>query len=246
MYGLPRQSLHDVEATVRKAASLSPDRVSVFGYAHVPWFKKHQRVIDQADLPGTAERFEQAEAAAGALQARGYARVGFDHFALAGDPLAKAAAQGALRRNFQGYTTDPADLLIGLGASSIGSLPQGFVQNEPHLGKYEAAIAQNRLPVVRGIAVDEDDRLRAEVIERLMCEMKADLGSICAAHGFAPDTLDTAFADLAPLVSDGLVTRQDRTIAVTEKGRALVRNVAACFDTYLAAKRHGSKHSRAV
>ncbi len=224
MYGLPGQSVDHVVRSAAAMAALKPDRFAVFGYAHVPWFKKHQRAIDESRLPRGAQRLEQAEAVAVALSDAGYRAIGLDHFARPDDPLALAQARGELRRNFQGYTVDPATVLIGLGASSIGSMRQGFIQNEPHLGRYEAAIGEGRLPVVRGLALSDDDRLRSAVIERLMCNLEVDLGS------FGQGMLSDALSLLTPLRDDDLVEIDGSTVRVTPAGRPYVRNVAACFD----------------
>ncbi|MCW5730879.1 MAG: oxygen-independent coproporphyrinogen III oxidase [Alphaproteobacteria bacterium] len=245
MYGLPRQSVESVRRSAELAASLGPRRIAVFGYAHVPWFKKHQRMLDEASLPGTAARLAQARAIAGALARHGYVAIGLDHFALPGDALAQAAKAGRLRRNFQGYSTDRARVTLGLGASSIGSLPQGFVQNAPHLALYAERIREGRLPVQRGFALAPEDRLRAEVIERLMCDFAVDLPALCLAHGFAADALDGALAPLAELATDGLVHLDGGTISVPPEARHFVRMVAACFDSYLAPE-GTRRHSRAV
>ncbi|MCW5750358.1 MAG: oxygen-independent coproporphyrinogen III oxidase [Alphaproteobacteria bacterium] len=245
MYGLPRQSVESVRRSAELAASLGPGRVAVFGYAHVPWFKKHQRMLDEASLPGTAARLAQAQAIAGALARQGYVAIGLDHFALPGDALAEAAETGTLRRNFQGYSTDRARVTLGLGASSIGSLPQGFVQNAPHLALYAERIREGRFPVQRGFALAPEDRLRAEVIERLMCDFAVDLPSLCRAHGFADDALDGAQAPLAELAADGLVHLDGGTISVPSEARHFVRMAAACFDSYLAPE-GTRRHSRAV
>ncbi len=146
-------------------------RIALFGYAHVPWMKRHQSMIPTADLPDVLERYAQAETAAELLEQAGYQRAGIDHFALPEDSLAIAAREGRLQRNFQGYTVDPADALLGLGASSIGKLPQGYVQNEPAIAKYQRATHEHGLATVRGIAFNQDDMIRAEVIERLMCDL---------------------------------------------------------------------------
>src|SRR5262249_22135102 len=153
MYGLPRQTVRDVQESAWTAATLQARRIALFGYAHVPWLKPHQRLIDTAALPGAAGRLEQAEAARTMLLALGYQAVGFDHFALPDDDLAIAARTGKLHRNFQGYTTDGADALIGLGASAIGRLPQGFVQNAPAIGTYSAAIDAGRHATAKGVAL---------------------------------------------------------------------------------------------
>jgi oxygen-independent coproporphyrinogen-3 oxidase len=239
MYGLPYQTLADLDATIAQAVTLRPSRIALFGYAHVPWFKTHQRLIDTEALPGASERLAQAEAARAALIARGYVPIGFDHFALPEDSMAQAAASGSLRRNFQGYTTDGADALLGLGASAIGRLPQGYAQNAPDVRGYARAIEAGTFATVKGIAFTDDDRLRARIIERLMCDFTVDLDALAPG-----ETFSDAFAALAPLAEDQLVTLQGRRINVTEDGRPFVRLVASAFDAYLG--RGAARHSRAV
>ncbi|MEQ8740154.1 MAG: oxygen-independent coproporphyrinogen III oxidase, partial [Hoeflea sp.] len=167
LYGLPHQTRASVDDTIGKVISLNPDRIALFGYAHVPWMKTHQKMIDETALPDVTERFAQMNRASSLLTAAGYTAIGFDHFALPADSLAIAAASGEMRRNFQGYTSDTADALIGLGASSIGQLPQGYIQNQPSTGEYQRQVNLGRLPVVRGFELSEEDRLRARVIELL-------------------------------------------------------------------------------
>jgi oxygen-independent coproporphyrinogen III oxidase len=244
MYGLPYQSTPTVLATVDRAVGLAPDRVALFGYAHVPWMKKHQLLIPEEALPGAAERFEQAEAAAARLLEHGYVRVGLDHFALPDDPMAKSLAAGRLRRNFQGYTTDECPVLLGFGVSAIGSLPQGYVQNTGDFTRYRAAIEAGNLPTARGFALTPEDRLRREVIERLMCNLEVDLAAVARRHGRRPSTFAGALPALAELQKDGIVVRNDWHLAVTEEGRPLVRAVCAAFDTYL--QRSAGRHSAAV
>ena len=240
MYGLPTQTVRDVVHSAQLAAALGAQRLALFGYAHVPWFKSHQRLIDEAALPGLAERLQQADAAAETLCRVGYETVGLDHFALPDDELAIAARTGTLRRNFQGYTVDEADALIGLGASAIGRLPQGFVQNAPDLGGYSRTVAGGRFPIVKGLALSDEDRLRAHLIERLMCDLALDLNAVEGGVGrFASE-----LAALAPLADEGLLTIDNGRIAVTARGRAYVRIAAAVFDSYLAASQ--KKHSIAV
>jgi oxygen-independent coproporphyrinogen-3 oxidase len=239
MYGLPRQTTKDIRRNIALAVSLNPHRIALFGYAHVPWFRTQQRLIAAATLPGPASRLEQMEAAREALVAFGYEAVGLDHFALPDDDLAIAARTGGLRRNFQGYTTDDAAALIGFGASAIGRLPQGFVQNAPDTGGYARAVAADRLAAARGIALSPDDRLRGQIIERLMCDLKVDLADILRQHG-----ADESFADereaLQPLVARGIARVAGDIVAVTTAGRPFVRLVAAVFDSYLRAtvRRH--------
>ena len=221
IYGLPFQSVQSCLDTVEQALKLQPDRFAVFGYAHVPSFKPHQRRIDEASLPEPAERNEQSYAIARTLTARGYRRIGLDHFALPGDSLARAAEDGILHRNFQGYTTDPCPTLIGLGVSAIGRLPQGFVQNASRIADYERRIASGALATVRGYALTVDDRRRASIIEELMCDYRADVSGI--------------EAPLEQLESEGLIRRQGDLIEIVEDARPLVRAVAAAFDAKLAA-----------
>jgi oxygen-independent coproporphyrinogen III oxidase len=160
MYGLARQTVGDVIRSAELAASLKPARLALFGYAHVPWFKPHQRLIEEAAL-SAGERIAQMQAAAERLEECGYVAIGLDHFALPGDDLWRAARTGRLHRNFQGYTTDPADALIGLGASSIGRLPQGYVQNAPEIRAYARAVEGGQFATARGFELLGEDRLRA-------------------------------------------------------------------------------------
>ena len=239
MYGLPLQTIRDVRRNVEIAASLDPQRIAIFGYAHVPWFKAHQRLIDDATLPGAAERIQQAAIAAETLASFGYQAVGLDHFALPGDELSVAAREGRLHRNFQGYTTDDADALIGIGASSIGRLPQGYVQNAPDMGHYTRSIDAGTFATVKGLALSDDDRLRASIIERLMCDLALDLNDFGGVARFAPE-----LATLAPLAAQGLLTIKGATITITEVGRPYIRIPAAAFDSYLTAS--AKRHSVAV
>jgi oxygen-independent coproporphyrinogen-3 oxidase len=239
MFGLPRQTVGDVIRSAELAASLAPSRLALFGYAHVPWFKPHQKLIDEATLPGAAERMAQMHAAAETLEECGYVQIGLDHFASLREGMQGAARTGRLRRNFQGYTTDEADALIGLGASSIGRLPQGYVQNAPDVGSYARASDAGQFAIAKGLALSDDDRLRARVIERLMCDLVVDLDAQAGAADFSAE-LDA----LDALSESGIVRRDGRQIIITESGRPFVRLVAAVFDAYLP-KNH-KRHSVAV
>jgi len=235
MYGLPYQTTEGVRETIAQVMRLEPERIALFGYAHVPWMKAHQKLIDEAALPDAAERVRQFEAATAALLAAGYAPVGMDHFALPETPLGRASAAGRLNRNFQGYTTDRADALLGFGASAIGMLPQGYVQNTPDVRAWEHAVESGDLPVCRGIAVSDDDRLRRAVIERVMCDMAADLDAIAQANGDPGHDWTPEMTALRQLEKDGLVDLDGATLRVRPEGRQLVRVVAAVFDRYLKA-----------
>lgn len=247
MYGLPRQTVADVVRSAELSASLKPQRLALFGYAHVPWFRPHQRLIDEASLPGAAERLAQMKAAADTLVANGYVAIGLDHFAQPSDALSVAQRAGQLHRNFQGYTTDTADALIGLGASAIGHLPQGYAQNAPDVGGYARAIDAGRFAIVKGLALSPDDRLRASVIERLMCDLAVDLDAVLRAAPADVRPADDFAAELdalGNLADAGMVEIERRRVRVTEQGRPFVRLVAAAFDTYLQQNR--SRHSVAV
>ncbi|MBV5266760.1 oxygen-independent coproporphyrinogen III oxidase [Pinisolibacter aquiterrae] len=244
MYGLPHQTAATIRRTIELAHGFSPSRIALFGYAHVPWFKKHQRLIDEAALPGATERIALERTARAALADYGYEPIGLDHFALPHDDMAIAAKAGDLHRNFQGYTTDTCDTLIGFGASSIGQTAFGFVQNDPDIGRWRRAIEKGNLPIAKGKAVDDDDRLRAAIIERIMCDYAVDLDAVCAAHGVTTDAVADAFERLEEPARDGLVAIDGHRLTVSEAGKPLVRIVAAAFDVYLA--RAAARHSVAV
>lgn len=244
MYGLPHQTPETIIATVDQAASLDPERIALFGYAHVPWMKKHQRLIDESALPDDQARFELATVAVERLQSRGYEWIGLDHFARPDDPLTRAARSGRLRRNFQGYTTDATEVLLGLGPSAIGTLPQGYVQNATEPGAWADAIRAGRLATVKGIAINADDRLRRAVIERLMCDLAVDLDRVARGFGATASTFAAEKSALAPFVRDGLVELDGDHVRLTAIGRPLMRSVAAVFDRHLAAS--AARHSRAV
>ncbi|WGM38338.1 oxygen-independent coproporphyrinogen III oxidase [Caulobacter sp. NIBR1757] len=244
MYGLPRQTTADVLNTLRQVLTLRPERLALFGYAHVPWMKSHQQLIEDAALPGPVERLDQSEAAADFLASEGYVRIGLDHYALPSDEMAIAQAAGRLHRNFQGYTTDAAGTLIGIGASSIGRLPQGFVQNQTAELSWRKALEAGDLPIARGVALTPDDHFRGEIIERLMCDLTVDLAAICARHGRQTGDLAGAVASLAPLAAEGLVRMTPTGLTVTQAGRPVLRSVCAAFDSYLDPS--AQRHSKAI
>ncbi len=235
MYGLPGQKRDDVIETTMFAATQDVDRVAVFGYAHVPWMKKHQKSISESELPSSEERFRQAEAAATTLERAGYIPIGFDHFAAPGDSLVAADRQGRLRRNFQGYTDDDATALLGFGASAISSLPNLIYQNTPDTLSYRTSQAAGESAVARGIALTPEDQRIGRLIERLLCDFEADLSA---------DLRIAACSRLARLQAAGLVEFHRNHLTVTARGRPYVRTVAACFDPELALKT--DRHSLAV
>lgn len=239
MYGLPLQTVDDLLHSVRLSAALRPNRIALFGYAHVPWFKRRQRVINEASLPTAEARFEQAEAARAALTALGYVPVGIDHYALPDDPLARAAHQGSMRRNFQGYVAAIPDAIIGLGPSAISSFRQGYVQNQTGIGAWRRAIETGQLAVARGHAHSDEDTRRASIIEQLMCAFEVDLAAHGGRRAFARE-----LEMLMPLAADGLVHIDGDRVVIPESMRAFSRLVAQAFDTYGA---HAAMHhSRAI
>lgn len=235
MYGLPHQTRDCVLATVDHALALKPDRIALFGYAHVPKMKRHQRLIPEAALPDAAARLAQSEAAADRLVEAGYRRIGFDHFARPGDPMANAADGRDLHRNFQGYSTDASETLLGFGASAIGTVRQGYMQNAADVGVWRDRVRRGELPTARGIALTQDDRRRRDVINDLMCHLSAT---------FSAEEFEAERRMLAPFVADGLIALKENGVSVTERGRPLVRNVAAVFDAYL--DDTGMRHAQAI
>lgn len=232
-YGLPEQTQETFARTVDEVIGLRPDRVALFGYAHVPWLKPKQKLILASTLPGVDLRLRLVADAHALLTAAGYEPIGFDHFALPGDPLARAARAGRLHRNFQGYTTTATDALVGLGLSAISDLPEGYAQNTRGLGDYLAALDAGQLPTERGAVRSADDRLRGDLIRRIMCTFRVDRTEIEGCYGidFA-ETFAPELEALQRLEGEGLVTMSDTVIALTDLGRLFVRNVAVVFDAY--------------
>ncbi|WP_102961342.1 oxygen-independent coproporphyrinogen III oxidase [Mangrovicella endophytica] len=244
VYGLPHQTQERLLATVAQALALQPDRLAVFGYAHVPQMKKHMEMIDTAWLAGPLERFDMARAAAGRIVEAGYTTIGFDHFAKPEDTLAKARRENRLRRNFQGYTDDAADAIVGLGASAIGSLPDGHIQNVVATADYMRIVDAGELPIARGIELKADDRLRGYVIERLTCDFAVSVDDLRSRFGAAADPILFEFALAAENDRDDLATFDGTRFAVTARGQPFVRSIAAGFDAYLAGGT--ARHSMAV
>jgi oxygen-independent coproporphyrinogen III oxidase len=229
VYGLPHQTRDSVEQTVAKVLELSPNRIAAFGYAHLPSRLSHQRLIDETALPGVVERFAQANRLGHILTAAGYVRVGLDHYARPDDPL----ASGPVNRNFQGYTTDGADALIGLGASAIGRLPEGYVQNCIPVAGYARQIGEGKLATAKGVRLNEGDRMRALVIERLMCDLAFPADELNRRFGPAAAPILAEAQALIEADQDRLIEREGDAFRITERGRPFARAIAACFDSYL-------------
>lgn len=226
MYGLPHQSEADLEDSLEMTRKLGADRVAVFGYAHVPHLVPRQTMIPEAGLPGPRARFAMAAQAHDMLVAGGYDPVGFDHFALPHDPMARAARQGRLRRNFQGFTDDQAEVLIGLGASAVSGFAGLLAQNEKHTGRYRQLSGEGRLSARHGIVRSPEDRRRGAVIEALLCRGEA------AVEG---DLLAEASERLAPFLAAGLAALEGERLAIRHGGLPYARVIASLFDSYRAA-----------
>lgn len=244
LYGLPLQTEKRLAATLDKVVDLEPDRIALFGYAHMPWLKKHQTMIRDEDLPDQGERFGQARLAEAALVAAGYAAIGIDHFALPHDTLAEAARTGTLHRNFQGYTTDACETLIGLGASSIGRFRDGYVQNIVPTASYRAAVDAGRLPVGRGYRLSDDDRIRAHLIERLMCDFAVSFADLKARFGAAAAPYIAEARLIAASDADGLCRLDADRFVIPYEARSFTRIVAARFDAHL--QTSAFRYSKAV
>lgn len=223
MYGLPGQDIAALETTLNHTSSMGADRIALFGYAHVPDLIPRQRRIDTALLPSMEERFRQAEFGNQFLTGRGYAPVGFDHFAVPSDPLATAARDGRLRRNFQGFTDDPSEILIGLGASAISRFPGVLIQNEKNAGRYRMLALAGRLSAGRGITRGLEDRARGRIIEALLCGREADAGGVGA--GAMRERLQ-------PFEQCGLLNWKDNRLALSPDALPYARTIASAFDSW--------------
>ena len=244
LYGLPHQTRESVSSTVEQALTLEPDRIALFGYAHVPWFKKHQTMIDEAWLPGPMERFAQSQLAARVIVDKGYETIGLDHFAMPGDALAVASRSGTLHRNFQGYTEDRCETLIGLGPSSISQFRQGYAQNMPSTAEYGRMVTGGGLAAIRGIALSDDDRVRGWIIERLMCDFAFSAIDLVERFGERGQRLLLEASSMALKGPDRLLELDGDCFVVPAENRPFVRSIAAKFDKYLETGK--SRHSAAV
>lgn len=230
MYGLPLQSPPSVAQTAMQALSLRPDRIALFSYAHVPQAKKHQRVLEQYILPGPYAALAMEDAARAVLREAGMVEIGMDHFARPTDSLAKALESGKLHRNFQGYTDDQSPHMLGVGASSIGRMAQGYFQNERNVAAYQERVRSEGFSVARGLRLKGEDSLRGAIIESLLCTMKVNLESLCRSHNYSLSILGVALERLKPFEAAGLVKREGYTLTLTTPHRMAVRVVASLFD----------------
>ena len=247
IYGLPRQTAESFARTVTQIAALRPDRIALYAYAHLPERFKPQRRIVADELPNGAARVAMLGGAVAGFLAHGYDYIGMDHFALPDDALAVAKREGRLQRNFQGYSTQPDCDLVALGVSAIGRLGATYQQNAKTLPEYYAALAQGRLPVVRGLRLSDDDLLRRDVIMALMCQGRVEFDEIAREHDIDfRERFAGELGQLAALVAAGLVDLHADAIEVTASGWFVVRAVAMVFDRYLHADPARNRFSRIV
>lgn len=247
IYGLPRQNRASFRRTLELVLAVRPDRLAVYSYAHMPTLFKGQKQIAEAELPSAAEKLGLLADAIEVLGDAGYVHIGMDHFALPDDELARAQRRGGLHRNFMGYTTHADCDLIGFGVSAISHIADCFSQNPRDLPSYLAAMQAGRWPTWRGLRLDEDDLIRADLIQRIMCQGHVDIDAFERRHGldFRAYFAD-ALARLEPLHADGLVTVDATSLRVSPKGRLLLRHVAMCFDRYLTQGETNARFSKAI
>ena len=234
IYGLPKQTPEGFGRTLDTVIGMRPDRIALYGYAHLPTLFKAQRRIEAADLPDAESRLQLLWQAIQTLTASGYEYIGMDHFALPGDALSIARAQGRLHRNFMGYTTHAESDLLGLGVSAISHIGDTFSQNARDIGAWESMLDAGHLPVARGVRLDDDDLLRADIIQSIMCQGEVRIDVIARCHHIDfPHYFADALQRLTPLEADGLVKTDPQRVSVTPRGRLLLRRIAMCFDRYL-------------
>ena len=247
IYGLPRQTIAGFGTTLDTVIAARPDRLAIYGYAHLPKMFVAQRRIATESLPPPEGKLELLMLAIDKLTAAGYVYIGMDHFALPDDELAIAREAGTVHRNFMGYTTHADTDLVGLGVSAISHVGPTYSQNPRELDAWQAAIADGCLPVCRGMRMSRDDVVRADVIQRLMCEGNVDMRDVEQRHRIAFDSyFRTALAALRPMAEDGLVEFSPGRITVASQGRLLLRNIAMCFDAYLDRQAVPVQFSRAI
>jgi oxygen-independent coproporphyrinogen-3 oxidase len=246
IYGLPMQTPESFAATLEEVLELKPDRFAIFNYAHVPWMRPAQKLLERAGLPDAQTKLELLQLCIERLTAAGYVYIGMDHFALPGDELVRAQRDQSLQRNFQGYSTRAGVEICGFGVSSISQGAVGFRQNVKDMETYRARLSRGLLPVEKGYELTGEDRLRGDVIMRLMCDLALDYGAMSAKWGIDFQShFAEALAQLKEPAEDGLLVWTDRGFAVTERGRLFIRNLAMCFDAYLEPAQSG-RYSRTV
>lgn len=247
IYGLPRQNSAGFRRTLDTVVAARPDRIALYSYAHLPELFRAQQRIKESDLLPPEKKLGLLQLAIEKLAEAGYRYIGMDHFALPGDELSRAQDSGSLQRNFMGYTTHAETDLVGLGVSAISRIGASHAQNARDLPGYFEALDQGRVPVVRGLRLDPDDLLRADLIQRLMCQGEIDIDALERRYGIDFRLyFDEALAELSALEADGLVNVGTDCIRATDRGRLLLRIIAMCFDRYLRHPALSARYSRTV
>jgi oxygen-independent coproporphyrinogen-3 oxidase len=247
IYGLPLQTPSTFAATLDRVIEMRPDRLAVYGYAHMPQMFKAQRQIRSSELPNAAGRLALLQLAVHKLTSAGYTYIGMDHFALPSDPLALARQDGTLHRSFQGYTTHASRDLVSLGVSSIGQVGNLYIQNQKTLDRYGEALGRGELPTHRGVTMSDEDVLRKDVIQQIMCHGSVDIASLERRYAIRFDAYFAAEKErLRDLAADGLIEFDDARINLTPRGRLLMRNVAMAFDAYVRAGAARAPLSRVI
>jgi oxygen-independent coproporphyrinogen III oxidase len=247
MYGLPFQTVAEFEKSVDAMIDISPDRIALFNYAHVPWMKKHMALIKEEDLPTPEVKLEIFKMSVEKLTSAGYEFIGMDHFAKPGDDLAKAFHEKRLYRNFQGYSTNAGTDLYAMGITSISQFGNVYAQNFKTEKEYSEALEDGIIPVMKGYTMNQDDIIRKEVIMKIMCDFELDFATIENKFNINfEEYFSYGLNDFDELISDGLVEIKDRKIQVAEMGRLLIRNIAMKFDGFLERKEDTGKYSRTV
>ncbi|MDH3646053.1 MAG: oxygen-independent coproporphyrinogen III oxidase [Gammaproteobacteria bacterium] len=247
IYGLPHQSVKSFDQTLDKVIDMQPNRLAIYNYAHLPERFKGQRMIRDEDIPQPKEKLDILHHTIDKLTGAGYVYIGMDHFALPDDELVSAQQNHSLQRNFQGYSTHANCDLIGLGVSAIGNIGGSYVQNSLSTIEYEEQISQGNIPVKRGLSLDDDDKLRARVIQKLMCYDAMTFAEIEREFSIVfSDYFEPELAKLQPLADDGLIVVDDKAIHITSKGRLLLRSIGMVFDRYLPTSQDNTRYSRAI
>lgn len=234
--GLPEQTLATVSQTLDRVLALQPSRVAVFPYAHVPWMKKHQKLLEKHELPKTALRYDMAEFTQARLKESGYEAIGIDHFALPDDPLALAFKNGNMRRNFQGYTDDPARTILGFGLSSISQFEDTYTQDTTDAPLYRKTVENGEMPIARVLTLTQDDQTRRRLIEELMCNFSINFEDY--------KSVPVPRSALTLLEKDGLIEIHGSQLRVRHSGKTFVRIIASLFDPYF--KIESNRHAKAI
>jgi oxygen-independent coproporphyrinogen-3 oxidase len=235
IYGLPKQTVKTFTDTLEKITTLKPDRISIFGYAHIPWMKKRQKLIKDKPLDNE-DRLKFYRLASNYLLKNGYVPFGIDHYAVKSSSIIQNLKNRKLQRNFQGYTEDDAEVLIGVGASSISSLPDGYVQNIPIIADYLRALKKNKLPISRGYKLKTEDKIYSIVIKELMCYLNVDLKQVTKKFSKDKNLFSSNIKKLKPFIDAGYLNFDNFVLSINPEARPLVRIICSVFDQYFEAK----------